>query len=306
MSEIPFVDRLGDAIEAAIAPAPARRRRRRRFGGLAIAILLLGAGGVTVAEILDDPEKLAVGPVACYDRPSLEANVSVLSAEGRSPTAVCAKVLRTDEPLVGCVRAGHVFVFPGRDTCARLGLRPLPEGYDAANAKVARLRRALDAIVRSADCIPPARLAQRLQRVLDREGWRGWRAVVDRSDFAQGPCGWTSVSEGLRFDERRLTVRPGAPRSLDRLLTAAGERLIRLSGRRCHTVGSLRRRVRREVAATKLPLSFTLDTGPLPRYHELLPPSRNRRFREGCAVFEGAAFRHPPLRVVVELRVKRA
>lgn len=295
MSEIPFVTRLGDALDDAISRsgrATSRRpRRRRRFGGLAVAIFLLGAGGVTIAEILDDPEKLASGEVACYSEAKLEPDViSVQSGGGRPPTELCAQVMRTQEPLVACVHHDFVAVFPGRDTCSRLGLRPLPEGYEAATRKVAALRRDVTRLLRTADCIPPATLARRVQRALDRSGWQGWRAVVAGGS---GPCGSIPASHGLDENRRRIEILRAAPRSLERLMASRGERLIALSGERCFSPRTLRRRVRRELSAAKRPLRFRVEVGPLRRYHDLEPRSRNRRFEEGCAVFETVGAVYP-------------
>lgn len=304
MSEIPFVQRLGDALEEAIAPPErARRRRRRRFGGLAVAVFLLGAGGVTIAEILDDPEKLATGSVACYSEPRLEPDeISVQSVGGRSPTAACAEILRTDGPLVACVHHDFVAVFPGRDTCERLGLRPLPEGYEDAREKVARLRREVARLTGAADCVPPRTLTRQVQRVLDRSGWEGWHAAVG---FGEGPCGTVS---GLDEDRRRVDIARGAPRSLERHVLARDESLIAASGRRCFTVASLKRRVRRELAPVDRPVAFRLEVGPLPEYQDLDPTARNRRFEQGCAVHQGVDFDYPrpgTIVVVAEMLVKR-
>ncbi len=312
MSEIPFVNRLGDALDEAIATpqrAKARRPRRRRFGGLAVAVFLLGAGGVTVAEILDDPERLATAEVACYSEATLEPGlVSVQSGEGRSPTAVCADVLRTDAALVACARKeGFVSVFPGPpDTCERLGLKPLPAGYDDARRKVARLRANVDRVVRSADCIPPEVLARRLQRVLDESGWRGWRAVVDRGE---GPCGWLGIPVGMRADRRELGISGGPPRSLERILSGAGVALVPASGERCYDVAGLRRLTRRRLAPTRRRIVVTVDAGPLPQYEQMEPPARQQRFDEGCAVVDEVYADYPkPGRIVVrvKIRVKRA
>ena len=305
MSEIPFVNRLGDAIETATAqPERAkRRRRRRRFGGLAVAILLLGAGGVTVAEILDDPEKLATGPVACYDRASLDANAYVQSAEGRSPTELCAGLLRTSAPLAPCVKGEGVFVFPGPpETCERLGLKPLPAGYDAARLKVARLRAAVDRVIRRADCIPPAELARRLQRILDRHGWRGWRAVVGGP---KGPCGWVGVPIGMRAERRELGVYGGPPRSLDRFLSGPGGGLMVESSQRCYTVRGLSRLVRRRLAPAGRPLRIVVEVGPLPDHQQFEPPARQRRFEQGCAVADDVYAVFPrPGRIVIRAEIQ--
>ena len=97
MSEIPFVNRLGDAIDAAVgAPQAARqragRRRRRRLGGLALAVLALGLSGATLARLASDPEQLAIAPVACYEAGDLSVGANLYDAEGRSPVETCAQV----------------------------------------------------------------------------------------------------------------------------------------------------------------------------------------------------------------------
>ena len=62
MSTIPFVEQLGDAIQAAIAdPAVARRRRTRRRLVVAVTTLLLLGGSLAAAQLLNEPEKLATG-----------------------------------------------------------------------------------------------------------------------------------------------------------------------------------------------------------------------------------------------------
>lgn len=87
MSEIPFVARLGDAIDAAVgAPQAARqragRRRKRRLGGLALAVPALGLSGATLARLASDPEQLAIAPVACYEAGDLSVGANLYDAEG--------------------------------------------------------------------------------------------------------------------------------------------------------------------------------------------------------------------------------
>jgi hypothetical protein len=289
VSEIPFVNRLGDALDEAIAAsperAPRRRPRRRRFGGLALAVFLLGAGGVTIAAILDDPEKLAAAPVACYDRAALDANVYAQHGEGRSPAVVCADVLRTRAPLAACVRGESVAVFPGPpQTCERLGLRPLPRGYADANAKLARLRAEVDRIMASADCIPPEEMVRRVQRVLDRFGWQGWRSEVDTSQ-SEGPCGWVPSPILIEGRRRVVPVFPFAPRSVDRLVNVGAARdVFDESIEQCFTIEGFKAHARRRLAKLEYPLSFTVERGPMPDYEQLDPPRRQQRFDAGCAV----------------------
>jgi len=302
MSEIPFVNRLGDAIDVAAArPEPAGRRRRRRLGGLTLAVFLLGAGGVTIAQILDDPEKLATGSLACYDRADRDdANVHVLAAAERDPLTTCARLLRMPAgQLVACVAKEHIAVFPGRGPCEDHGLRPLPAEFAVASERVARLARDVRAVESRGDCIAPAELVRRVQAVLDRTGWDGWRVVLAGGE---GRCGRIDGLSGALDPNRRVIVaRRGPPRSLDRLVDGTYETLLVASGRRCFTLAALRARARRELP---VPVRFRLETGPLPEFEELLPESRDRRFREGCAVFETAEVA-PSETIVVTLRMLR-
>lgn len=76
MSEIPFVNRLGDEIERAIAARRGRIRRRIVIGSLGFAI---AATGVAAASgVFSSPEQLASTGVACADRASLDSGFTVL------------------------------------------------------------------------------------------------------------------------------------------------------------------------------------------------------------------------------------
>jgi len=322
MSDIPFVNRLGDAMDAAIAaPAPARRplRGRRRLGALALAVLVLGAGGVTVARLASDPEQLAIGSVACYERPDLTGDVSVLNTDGGSPVAACAEAWRSEgrtaPPLVACARGEAVAVIPGRGAtaCARNGLDELPPRYARARARLARLSVEIGALEASADCIAPRSLARRAQALLDRSGWTGWRAVV-RRDTA-GPCGRIAlptggpaldVSGALVFDRRELRVGTGAPYALGRMLYGErplAARLMDSSGERCFTPRDLRHHSRAVLAPTGKPVSFRY--GHLPRDSGIESP-RGDRYERGCAIVVGAAPVYPEPGVVgVEVEIWR-
>ncbi|MEA2330441.1 MAG: hypothetical protein QOH58_579 [Thermoleophilaceae bacterium] len=319
MSEIPFVNRLGDALESAVAaPAPARRRLgRRRLGVLALAVFLLGASGATVARIMADPEQLAIGVVACYERPDLSGGVSVTSADGRSPTAVCARTWtasgKTAPPLVACAQEAAIAVIPGRGpaACGRAGLEPMPAGYGVARAKVARLTRDVAALEAAADCIPPRTLARRTQALLRRTGWSGWRAVARPG--GGGPCGRIlqpggspdlSLAGGLGVADRELSVMGGPPRSLDRRLYGRSSLAVALmdaSGERCFTVAGLQAHARRVLAVTGRPVRFRI--GRLPANTGVVAP-RGDRYEQGCAIAVGAAPVYPsPGEVAVEVEI---
>jgi hypothetical protein len=321
MSEIPFVNRLGDAVESAItAPRPARRRlfgRRRRIGVLALAVLLAGASGVTVARIAADPDQVAAGTVACYEHPDRSGNVAVPGVVVGSPTDACAKAWSDGPvpPLVACLHGIAVAVIPGRDAadCRAAGLEALPPGYATSQAKVARLERDLAAVEATADCIPARELVSRAQAVLDRSGWEGWRAVSRPGDG--GPCGAILTRDGtgkavtggaLRADIRRLEVHHGPPRSLEERLYGAqslNARLMDASGARCFTIAELEALASRMLAATGRPLTFKL--GHLPANTGIEPP-RGTRYEEGCAIAIDAAPVYPaPGKVEIEVELWR-
>ncbi len=315
MSEIQFVNKLGDAIEAAIdSPRPVRLRRRRRIVVLALAVFALGATGVTVARVLTDSDQVAAGTVACYERPDLGGDTTVLGTVIGSPTAACARAWNgAPPPLVACARGSAVAVIPGRGSraCERADLEPLPPGYLESRAKVARLSRDVATLEATADCIPPRELARRAQELLDRTGWTDWRTVLRAGD--QGPCGRILQRGGtpelglggaVLADVRRLEVKGGPPRSLDRQLF--GERslvvgLMDASGERCLTVAGLQALARRELAVTGRTIHFELAR--LPANSGIEPP-RGDRYEEGCAIVVGAYPVYPEpgaVDVVVEI-----
>jgi hypothetical protein len=135
MSQIPFVDRLGDAIEAAITgPAADTRRRRlrrgRRLGVLAIAAVLAIGGTAVAAQLLTPADKLAATEVDClYDPVKGGGGVGIHPGE-QDPAAACraflaghGKVLVDDEALPGGVPAALVaLAVCGPDLRRHLGL----------------------------------------------------------------------------------------------------------------------------------------------------------------------------------------
>jgi hypothetical protein len=296
MSEIPFVRRLGDALESAAAARLATRRRRirRRLGGGALGLAIAASGVAAASGILSGtPEQLAVNSVACFDQLSPDHGATVVSTGTDSPIETCARILGTDRPLTACAYEGAVAVFPARDACRRLGLPPVPPGYDTARARFNALHRDIVALETSADCIPPDELARRAQSLLDRRGWEGWRAVV-RDDVSRGPCasitglggdGRRTLEGALFADQRELNVFPGASRSLVDLLYSEGKlagRLMDASGARCYDRAGLEAMVRKRVARTGRRLSV-YRSEPL-REGVSISDARGQRLREGCAI----------------------
>ena len=305
MSEIPFVSRFGDALESAIATPSAQARRpfrgpRRAL--LAVALVAIGATGVAVAQITGDPVDLAVNNVACYHTADLDGgDVSVLSADGRSPISVCAEALSADgrgsaPPLVACANGAGVAVLPGHgtDTCGQHGLDPLPAGYDPARNRIGALEQRIATLERATDCIPPHDLARKAQAILDDGGWAGWRAVVGPQDL--GPCGWirrlggarASLSPALRPATGELVVTTGPPHALHEQLLGEGSigaRVVDASGSRCFTVSELQDHARDELAPTGLDIQFRVAA--MPATVGIETPLGDR-YAEGCAIALGA------------------
>jgi hypothetical protein len=217
MSEIQYVDRLGDAIEVAAARRIASRRTRvRRFLASVVGIAVVGTSVATATSLLGGGERLAAGAVACYETASLNGGAVVIAPDARPPVAACAAEGGASGPHVACAQGDAVAVVPGRgrSACARLGLEPLPAGYASARERMVALSSGVRALESSAGCIAPEELARRVQALLDRSGWAGWRTWM-RLDVEDGPCGYVaglngdgsrSIEPSLDVEGRRVMV----------------------------------------------------------------------------------------------------
>jgi hypothetical protein len=206
MSDIPFVNQLGDAIDVAIT-RPAKhaawlRQRRSSRVAVVLAALIGLSGGVALAGGLfasSTPIELATSSPMCFESASLQEG-SGPSNDKLLPVPACAQTRRLlGEParaLVACVSAhapngySGVAVFPGigPHRCERDGLKPLPAGYLTALSRVATLEHDLAKLEPSTACVPPARLAKQVQALLSHGDWTGWHVSL-RTDPAEGPCG---------------------------------------------------------------------------------------------------------------------
>jgi hypothetical protein len=242
MSEIPFVNQLGDELERAAERAqrrPARPARQRRLGLFAVAGALLVSGTALGAGLLSgDVEKQATAAIACYDGadPDFSGSVAVVPHEAGAavpdPVALCRRELalagQPERALVACGDEGSVAVIPGRSraACTDAGFGPLDPAYGSARKRAAKLERRILAIETSADCIAPDELVRRVERLLDRSGWTGWTAEVNPG-LGAGPCGSVSgiggdgrryIAGSLDADGRRVFVGRGASRRITDLL----------------------------------------------------------------------------------------
>jgi hypothetical protein len=301
MTEIPFIDHLGDAIERAIA-APRQRRRApwqlRRGGLVLVAVAVaLAIAAIAVAHVLSSADELTTRSIACYTGPGLGGDITVV-ANDQAPVAACAEAYRkmgqSVPQLVACATGSIVAVIPGTSpaACARLNLQQLPAGYAASQAKTAEFARSVTALEAQHDCASPAALARSVQKLLVQQGWTGWTAEI-RSPLA-GPCATVTGLDGSgrrRIDgaldaTRHVVMISGeASRSTMTLLYSAGGLAPTLedeSGSRCFTIAGLTALVDTRVRATGR--KATVTVGPSLAGGETIAGLRGTRYKAGCAV----------------------
>jgi hypothetical protein len=220
MSQIPFLNELGDALDTAIARQGrsriATRRLRvdapRRSVVLAVlAIVVLGGGAAAAATLLTSGgQKLADGRVNCYfntaPSPALhgEANMGSGIVSGESPIVKCRQAYRSavhfgnapgadpdTHGFVAC-QAGttevNVYVSDDRPRqCQRVGDRPLPATFTAATRQLQTLQTDLASIQQHRGCASPRAMAQQVRRALTSLGLDEWRISMPPS---RTPANW--------------------------------------------------------------------------------------------------------------------
>lgn len=302
MSQIPFVNQLGQAIETAISPESMpslslrglgrwRPRRRgllpHRRASLLLAALVIGGGAVAVAETLQSSTALVTGGIVCYAGTGTGASVQMyanVEANGRTPGAACADVFRMDGPsalaqpgvrLTACADP-HGFVAVFRSTgatnqCRRQGMSPLQShSYALAQSRVDRLVAALDGLGASHACIASSTLVPDVQRVLDRLGWVGWRPELQARPAGSRGCAmflgtgssFSDPTASLDAAHRVVWISLGP---IPALLTLTGPldlSLLRASGRHCYSLAGARALVRRSLASARAEIRFALTQEP--------------------------------------------
>jgi hypothetical protein len=212
-----WIERRRDHLLAELGRQPARERRRRRFVLVLVPaiIVLLGATAFTTFSLTREARHLE--SVGCYDRADLAANAAIVSANSRSPIAICGEVWQQGalgKPipprLEACVLgSGAIAVFPGpAGTCGRLGLAPLPASYAAAARRFGALRDeivaklgtpASGAARRGPQCVGEAQAVAFVHKALSRHGYRGWKVRIAGGHFSSArPCAEPSFDTGAK------------------------------------------------------------------------------------------------------------
>jgi hypothetical protein len=185
------------------------RRRRRLMLSLvpAVVILLVGATGFS-AYVLQKDEPTHFESIGCYDRADLDANVAIISADGRGAIAQCRELwaqgaLGEGAParLAACVlNTGPIGVFPSTDAraCERLGLANLSVEGLTESRRFVRMRSALYAELGtppsgssrgSSKCVGERRATAIVRRVLGAHGYSDWKVATTGNSFSsERPC----------------------------------------------------------------------------------------------------------------------
>jgi hypothetical protein len=321
MSDIPYVNQLGDAFDKAIAGrarAPRLRRLgRRRYLAVALAALTVAGSGAAVAGLFTDPVEIGFGNVACFEKTEPSGNIAIISDPTMAPAELCASSLPSlgfeARDLIACQWQGHgvvVVVRGDRGGCTARGLAPVPPSYAQARRRAVRLQALAKEFERGAGCLAPREFARRLTAELRSGGWLGWRAVVRGG---RGPCGRVSVPSGSALlgsigssvdgTRRTIAVKGRASIELEQLIYGAdspGVSLFDGSGESCFTLSALEDHVRTVLAPADAPIRFRY--GSMPANTGIEQP-RGRRYDQGCAIFVGAhpAFPSGQTEIVVEL-----
>jgi hypothetical protein len=204
-----------------------RRRRQRRVLIFVPAVLvLLAATGFTTYALVREP---IYESVACFERAAMNANVSVVSADGRDPVEICKEVFRISGPmelaisgdLEACVLdTGAIGVFPrsGGSVCRELELAALPATYPDQAEKFGLLRKAIVARIGEPasgssrggpQCVGEEEAVLIVRRELLVNGYEDWDVKVAGGEFSpRQPCADVSFSSA----DKLVLLTPAGPR----------------------------------------------------------------------------------------------
>ena len=235
MSEIPFLDELGDALDAAIGQDPRRvstpQRRlqlpqprmsfgyRRRLGVVLVAFVIAGGATAAAAGLFNSSDRLVLGKVDCNVGTGLGAHASQPVVSGATPTSglsftsYCRLQLHRHDldpdpqnGLIACeenpATVAVYFASGAANQCHQLGLKALPAGFPAAAATLQSLYTRLGKLQRSRDCWAPDALATAVRSTIANYGLIGWQVNPPANPAApaspialQGSCGAFALSD---------------------------------------------------------------------------------------------------------------
>jgi hypothetical protein len=159
------------------------------------------------------------------------------------------------------------------------------------------LERELESFQARSYCVSRTRYANRAQQILTRQGWTGWRVIVEaggpRGALGTGACaripvldrGIPSLSSLLNIHSHQVILTQGEPPSVDRAVGFIFPSLSTTTGRRCFTTPALkalvRTAMRTRAATARLTPAFAQTQEPTGLQFDA---ARQRRYSQGCAV----------------------
>ena len=180
--------------------------RRRFVAAVAVVVASALSVGFTVHALSADVTQPT--GVGCYASADLGADTAVVSADGRSPVAVCEELWQRGDvgswpvpALAACVLpSGAVGVFPGgRATCATLDLAPLDEAaYLAGAGDFIALRTALVDRFLASGCLDRPGATRVVEDELSAQGLGSWRIVTPTGFTTDRPCASLALEPAAR------------------------------------------------------------------------------------------------------------
>ncbi len=171
---------------------------------VAVACLAAAGWGLRPAGLAE-----RASAVGCYSAVSLQSDTIVIGgAAAADPIGSCLGAWRRAglEPgagAVACLRDdGGIAVFPRKDACASLGLRPFAGVSDRARRVASFQHEAID-LVAADRCRPRAEIMADLRRALTAHGLSSWS--IDDSGFGQ-PFARDRPCASLAIDDDRSAV----------------------------------------------------------------------------------------------------
>jgi hypothetical protein len=185
-----------------------------------------------------------------------------------------------------------VYVADGQPRqCHRLGHRPLPDGYPAAQHRLASLGKALVAIQNQHDCVTPIALAAEVRSAIVNLGFADWGIRLPTHTNPQwappagtgGSCGWVVSSPPgsvpqFNAPSRQVFLSTGPPGHIARFINQTSSQLWQRSYRQCFTATSIRALVRYAFASLRMQPRFATTTANGSQYK----PSSQRLYNAGC------------------------
>ncbi len=182
---------------------------RRKLVIVPAAVTVLVAATAAGQELLPGGLATQATTVSCYATVSLHGDTDIVGADGiADPAESCRNVWQSTgrnvpSELATCVTpAGAVAVFPSKDACRTLGLRPFMGISDNAREFAAFQDEAITAV--TADrCRPREEIIEIIRQKLDAHSLYSWR--IDDGGFGQ-PWAAGRPCAGLAFNHDKSIV----------------------------------------------------------------------------------------------------